>query len=72
MLHDGVGEDVHAEEAEVVSGTEPRDDEVLFGDGGGGFFDDVGDGEEVALSGDTGASNGSVEGELGFVSWLNG
>ena len=63
---------MHAEEAEVVSGAEARDDEFLLSDGGGGFFDDVGNIVEVFLTADAGAANRAVEGEFTFVSGLDG
>jgi hypothetical protein len=40
-VHEAGGEDVHAEEAEIMGGAQAGDDEVLFGFSGGWFFDDV-------------------------------
>lgn len=72
QFHDARGEHVHAEETEVMTGTEAGDEQALFGFGGGGFFDDLGDFVEAVLTGEAAGTDGAVEGEAAFVGGLNG
>ena len=72
MFHDGFVEDVHPEEAEVVTSAEAGDDEFLFGKSWGGLFEDVGDIVEALANADAGAPDDSVVGEFAFVSGLHG
>lgn len=71
-VHDRGGEDVDAEEAEVVSGAQAGDDEALLGLGGGGLLDDGFDAVEVLAAGHALAADGAEAGEKGLACGLNG
>jgi len=71
VFHDGLVENVHSEEAEIVTGAEAGNDELLFGESGSGFFEDVGDVVESLSTADTGASDDTVVGQLAFVRGLH-
>lgn len=71
-MEDGRGEDVHAEEAEVMGGAQTGDKEALLGFGGGGFFNDLGDVVEVGMAGEALTADGAVEGQFAFVGALDG
>ena len=71
-FHDDGGEDVEAEEAEVVPGAESGNDEFLLGLGGSGFFDDRLDLIEQVAASQAASADGSVERELALVGGLNG
>lgn len=72
QLHDGGGQDVHAEEAEVMAVAQAGHDEALLGLGGGGFFEDGLDGVEAGGAGEQAAADGAIIGELAFVGGLDG
>ena len=65
-------EDMHAEEAEIMSGAQPRDDQLLFGIGGGGFFEDFIDQIKERAAGDAFAADGAVVREHIFAGGLDG
>lgn len=72
QVHEGGGEDVESEEAEVVAGAEAGDHEALFGFGRGGFFKDGIDAVEVVAGGDAAGSDDAVAMEEGFAGGLDG
>ena len=71
-IHDRCGQDMEAEEAEVVSGTQARDDELLLSLGGGGFFKDGFDFVKPLAAGEAMAADRPVVRELAFVGGLDG
>src|SRR5439155_22546699 len=71
-IHHRGREYVHAEEAEVITGAQARDDEGLLGLGGGGLFEDVFDFVEVVAARDAGAADRAEIGEHGFAGWDHG
>lgn len=72
VFHDPGCEDVHAKEAEVISGAETGNDELLFRDRGSGFFEDVGDFVESVMTSNRRTTNRSVKGEFAFMGGLDG
>ena len=72
MLHHALGEDVHAEEAEVVARAEAGDNQFLLGNGGRRFLDHVGDVVESLASAHWRGCDGAVKGELALVCRLYG
>lgn len=71
-LHDGWGEDMEAEEAEVVAGSQAGYDQGLFGFGWGRFFQQSFDLVEAGAVGNTVAAGCSVVGEFALVGGLDG
>ena len=69
--HRGGGEDVHSEEAEVVTLPQAGCDELLFGHGGRRFFEDVVDLIEIAAAWDVFTADGSVIRKLPLSRGLN-
>ena len=63
---------MEAEEAEVVAGAQPGDDQFLLGLGGGGFLDHGLDLIEQVAAGNPASADGSVERELALVGGLHG
>ena len=70
-IHDPWGQDMHAKEAEVVTGAEAGDVQVLFGFGGGGLFADLVHLINAAVRARESATDRSVVGEFAFVGGLN-
>jgi len=71
-FHDGRSEHVESEKAEIIAGAEAGDDEFLFRLGGGGFFEDGFDFEELVTSCDAVAADGAVVWQFAFVCGLHG
>ncbi len=71
-LHDRCAQHMEAEEAEVVSGTQARDDELLLSLGGGGFFKDGFDFVKPFPAGEAMAADCPVVRKLAFVGGLDG
>ncbi len=71
-FHDGGGEHVESEKAEIIAGAQAGDDEFLFGLGGGGFFEYRFDFEELVTSGDAVTADGAVVWQFAFVGGLHG
>ena len=65
-------EDVETEEAEVKPGSQSGHDELLFGGGGRGLFEDGVDLVERAVAADELAADGPVGGELALAGRLHG
>ena len=65
-------EDVETEEAEVKPGPQAGYDELLFGGGGRGLFEDGVDLVERAVAADEFAADGTVGGELALAGRLDG
>lgn len=70
--HDAGGEDVHAEEAEVVAGAQAGDDDPLLGFRGRGLFEDGVDLIEAVAAGQALTADGSELLEVTFAGGLNG
>jgi hypothetical protein len=71
-FHDEGRKDVHAEEAEIVAGSEAGNEQALFGFGGRGFFGDVFDLVEVAAAGHAASANRAEVREFAFAGGLDG
>jgi len=71
-IHDGRGEHMHPEKAEIMACPQSGDDELLFGFGGSGFFDQVLDFIEGFRAGDEFPADRPIKGELAFMGRLNG
>src|SRR5262245_3431397 len=71
QVHERRGEDVHAEEAQVVAGTQAGHDEALFGFGRGRFFEDVFDLVKPLFGGDEPPADRAVVRQLALVSRLH-
>ena len=61
---------MHAEEAEIVSGAQPGNDEVLLGFGGRGFFEDRFDLVEAGVPRNSFSSDHAIVGKEAFMSCL--
>jgi hypothetical protein len=72
QVHQGRGQDVHPEEAEVVGRSQARDDQTLFGQGGSRFFEDLGDLVQGVSSCHPTAADGSEVGKFALVRRLDG
>ena len=71
-LEQGGGEEVDAEETEVLALAEAGGGEDAFGFGGGGFFDDGFDFVESVRALDAGSADAAVVREFAFVGGLDG
>ncbi len=70
--HDCRREDVQPEEAEIVAGPQPWDEDFLFGLGGGGLFEHGVDAVQARLAGHGLAAHGAELRELAFAGGLYG
>jgi hypothetical protein len=66
-FHDGRGQNVHAEEAQVVTRAQAGDDELLLGHGGRRFFDDLLNLVEAGFPLQPSRADRAVVGQLAFV-----
>jgi hypothetical protein len=70
--HDRRGQDVHAEEAEILAVAKARDDQALFRFRGGWFFKDLGDFIEPLLAVHAPPAHRAVVGEFALMRALDG
>lgn len=71
-IHDGGCEHVEPEEAEVVAGAQPGDEDLLFGFGGRGLFEHGVDAVQARLAGHGLSAHGAELRELAFARGLDG
>ena len=71
MRHDFRGEDMHSEEAKVISRTKAGNDEFLLGYGGSGLLKNGRDFIKSLHSSHRGAADSSIKGEFAFVGRLD-
>lgn len=71
-IHDGGGEDVQPEEAKVVAGPQPGDEDLLFGLGGRGLLKHSVDAVQARLAGHGLSAHGAELRELALARGLDG